>query len=122
MSENGNTPRDTLTVTDNRDGREYEVEILDGDVVRSMDLRQIKVSDDDFGMMTYDPAYTNTASTRSAVTYIDGAKGILQYRGFCEKQICTCSRHATRARVSAFVRPQCAGCPSLARQSVFCRS
>ena len=63
--------KDSLTVTDNRTGETYEVEITDG-TVRAMDFRQMKVSEDDFGLMTYDPAYTNTASTRSAITFIDG--------------------------------------------------
>ena len=67
---------DTLSVTDNRTGRSYELEITDG-TIRTMDLRQIKVSDDDFGLMGYDPAFTNTASCRSAITYIDGEAGIL---------------------------------------------
>jgi len=62
---------DTLSITDNRTGRSYEVEIAD-DTIKAMDLRQIKVNDDDFGMMTYDPALKNTASCRSAITYIDG--------------------------------------------------
>src|SRR3954468_15911409 len=78
--------RDTLTVTDNRTGQTYEVAITDG-TVRAMDFRQMKVDDDDFGLMTYDPAYTNTASTRSAVTYIDGDKGILEYRGYPIEQL-----------------------------------
>jgi citrate synthase len=72
---------DTLSITDNRTGKTYEVEITDG-TIRSLDLRQIKVSDDDFGMMGYDPAFTNTASCRSAVTFIDGDLGILRYRGY----------------------------------------
>jgi citrate synthase len=76
----------TLTVTDNRTGQTYEIEITDG-TVRAMDFRQIKVADDDFGLMTYDPAYTNTASTRSAVTYIDGDAGILEYRGYPIEQL-----------------------------------
>jgi citrate synthase len=59
--------RGTLSVTDNRTGRSYEIEISDG-TVRSTDFRQIKVSDDDFGLMTYDPAYMNTASCRSEIT------------------------------------------------------
>jgi citrate synthase len=71
---------DSLTVTDNRTGKTYEVPIEDG-TVRAMAFREMKVNEDDFGLMTYDPAYTNTASTRSAVTYIDGDKGILEYRG-----------------------------------------
>ena len=65
---------DTLTITDNRTGKQYEVPIKDG-TIRAIDLRQIKVADDDFGLMTYDPAFTNTASCRSAITYIDGDKG-----------------------------------------------
>jgi citrate synthase len=77
---------DTLTVTDNRTGKTYEVEITDG-TVRAMDFRQMKVDEDDFGLMTYDPAYTNTASTRSAVTFIDGEKGILEYRGYPIEQL-----------------------------------
>src|SRR5690349_7490568 len=77
---------DTLTITDNRTGETYEVEVTDG-TVRAMDLRQIKVSEDDFGLMTYDPAFTNTASCRSAITYIDGDKGILEYRGYPIEQL-----------------------------------
>ncbi|WP_405285396.1 citrate synthase [Gaopeijia maritima] len=79
--------KNTLTIRDNRTGREYEVEVLDGDVIRATDLRQIKVNDDDFGMMSYDPAFKNTASTTSAVTYIDGANGILEYRGYPIEQL-----------------------------------
>jgi citrate synthase len=78
--------RDTLSVTDNRTGQTYEIEITDG-TVRAMDFRQIKVDDDDFGLMTYDPAFTNTASTRSAITYIDGDAGILEYRGYPIEQL-----------------------------------
>src|SRR3954463_1463879 len=78
---------DTLTVTDNRTGRTYDLEITDG-TIKGMDLRQIKTSDDDFGLMSYDPAYTNTASCRSAITYIDGEAGILEYRGYPIEQLC----------------------------------
>ena len=67
----------TLSVTDNRTGKSYEIPIEDG-TVRAMDLRQIRTDKDDFGLMTYDPAFTNTASCRSAITYIDGDKGILE--------------------------------------------
>ena len=81
------TPTDTLTVTDNRTGRTYELPITD-DTVKAMDLRQIKVNDDDFGMMAYDPAFTNTASCRSEITYIDGAAGVLEYRGYPIDQLC----------------------------------
>jgi citrate synthase len=77
---------DTLSVTDNRTGETYEVEITDG-TVRAMDFRQMKVDEDDFGLMTYDPAFTNTASTRSAITFIDGDKGILEYRGYPIEQL-----------------------------------
>src|SRR3954454_16569248 len=77
---------DTLTVTDNRTGQTYEVPITDG-TVRAMDFRQMKVDEEDFGLMTYDPAFTNTASCRSAVTYIDGDKGILEYRGYPIEQL-----------------------------------
>jgi citrate synthase len=78
---------DTLTVTDNRTGKSYEIEIAD-DTVRAMDLRQIKVTEDEFGMMSYDPAFTNTASCRSAITFIDGEAGILQHRGIPIEQLC----------------------------------
>ena len=80
------TAADTLTITDNRTGQTYEVPIEDG-TVRAMALRDIKVDEDDFGLMTYDPAYTNTASCRSAITFIDGDKGILEYRGYPIEQL-----------------------------------
>lgn len=78
--------KETLTITDNRTGKVYEIPIQD-DTIRAVDLRQIKVQDRDFGMMTYDPAYQNTASCRSAITYIDGARGILNYRGYPIEQL-----------------------------------
>ena len=71
----------TLTITDNRTGKKYEIPITN-DTIRAKDLRQIKVNSDDFGMMSYDPAYGNTASCRSGITYIDGTAGILCYRGY----------------------------------------
>jgi citrate synthase len=74
-------PKDTLTVTDNRTGKSYELPITDG-TIRATDLRQIKVAAEDFGLLAYDPAYLNTASCRSSITYIDGDKGILRYRGY----------------------------------------
>jgi len=74
-------PKDTLTVTDNRTGKSYELKITDG-TIRSLDLREIKTSESDFGLLAYDPAYLNTASCRSSITYIDGDKGILRYRGY----------------------------------------
>jgi citrate synthase len=83
----GDSGSDSLTVTDNRTGKTYELPISDG-TVRGMDLRQIKVSEDDFGLMSYDPAFTNTASCRSSITYIDGAAGILEHRGYPIEQLC----------------------------------
>jgi citrate synthase len=77
---------DTLTVTDNRTGKQYEIPIENG-AIRAMDLRKIRQSDDDFGLMTYDPAFQNTASCRSRITFIDGDKGILQYRGYPIEQL-----------------------------------
>jgi citrate synthase len=79
--------QNTLTVTDNRTGERYELEVTDG-TIQAMDLRQIKVSDDDFGLMAYDPAFTNTASCRSSITYIDGEAGVLEHRGYPIEQLC----------------------------------
>jgi citrate synthase len=76
----------TLTITDNRTGKQYVVPI-DDETIRAIELRQIKVNDDDFGLMTYDPAYMNTASCRSAITFIDGERGILEYRGYPIEQL-----------------------------------
>jgi len=80
------TTNETLTVTDNRTGRQYEIPIEDG-TIRATELRKIKTQDDDFGLMTYDPAYMATASCRSAITFIDGDKGILEYRGYPIEQL-----------------------------------
>jgi len=77
---------DTLTLTDNRTGKKYEVPIVNG-VIKAMDLRQIKVSDEDFGLMSYDPAFMNTASCQSKITFIDGDAGILRYRGYPIEQL-----------------------------------
>ena len=88
--------RDTLTVTDNRTGREYELPISEG-TVHGPDLRQIKVEPDDFGLMVYDPAYLNTASCRSSITYIDGDAGILQHRGYSIEELC---EHASYLEVA----------------------
>jgi citrate synthase len=77
---------DSLTVRDNRTGKSYELPISDG-AVRALDLRQMRTGPDDFGLLAYDPAFTNTASTRSAVTFIDGDKGILWYRGYPIEQL-----------------------------------
>jgi citrate synthase len=78
--------KDTLSITDNRTGTSYELPINEG-TIRAIDLRQIKTGTDDFGLMTYDPAYMNTASCRSAITFIDGDKGILRYRGYPIEQL-----------------------------------
>jgi len=77
---------ETLTITDNRTGRQYEVPVHDG-TIKATDLRQIKVTADEFGMMTYDPAFMNTAACRSRITFIDGDKGILEYRGYPIEQL-----------------------------------
>jgi citrate synthase len=100
---------DSLTVTDNRTGQAYELPITDG-TVKAMDLRQIKVSEDDFGLMAYDPAFTNTASCRSAITFIDGEAGILQHRGIPIEQLCEHSTYLEVAYLLVFgelpTRPQ----------------
>jgi citrate synthase len=77
---------DTLSITDNRTGSTYEIPI-ENDTIKATDLRQIKVNDNDFGMMSYDPAFGNTASCKSKVTFIDGEKGILRYRGYPIEQL-----------------------------------
>jgi citrate synthase len=79
-------------VTDNRTGETYEVPITDG-TVKAMDFRQMKTGEDDFGLMTYDPAFTNTAHCRSEICYIDGDKGVLEYRGYPIDQLCEGSTH-----------------------------
>ncbi|MFQ5718033.1 MAG: citrate synthase [Acidobacteriota bacterium] len=75
------TGKNSLTITDNRTGKQFEIPIIH-DTIRAMDLRQIKVSENDFGMLSYDPAFTNTASCTSRITFIDGDRGILEYRGY----------------------------------------
>ena len=77
---------ETLTITDNRTGRKYDIPITDN-TIRANDLRQIKTADDDFGLMTYDPSFMSTAACRSAITYIDGDRGILRYRGYPIEQL-----------------------------------
>ena len=77
---------DTLTITDNRTGKQYELPIEHG-AIKALDLRKIKVDQEDFGLMTYDPAYQNTAACKSRITYIDGDKGILLYRGYPIEQL-----------------------------------
>ena len=78
--------KNTLTITDNRTGKQYEVPIQN-DTIRALDLKQIKVSPEDFGLMTYDPAFMNTASCVSRITFIDGDRGILRYRGYPIEQL-----------------------------------
>jgi citrate synthase len=88
--------KDTLTITDNRTGKSYELPIQNG-TVKALDLRQIKTSDEDFGLMTYDPAFTNTASCKSRITFIDGDRGILNYRGYPIEQLAESSTHLETA-------------------------
>jgi citrate synthase len=90
------TAEDSLSITDNRTGESYEVEITDG-TVRALDLRDVKVSEDDFGLMTYDPGFTNTASCRSSICYIGGGDGVLEYRGHPIESLC---EHATYLEVA----------------------
>src|SRR3954453_4067201 len=85
------TAQESLSVTDNRTGKSYELAIKNG-TIRAMDLRGIKTRDDDFGLMAYDPAFTNTASSSSEITYIDGDAGVLEYRGYSIEDLC---EHAT---------------------------
>jgi citrate synthase len=80
-----------LRVTDSETGRSYELPIIDG-AIRAIDLRQVKVAEDDFGLLSYDPAFLNTASCRSAITFIDGDRGILRYRGYPIEEL---ARHAS---------------------------
>jgi citrate synthase len=94
-------PGDSLTITDNRTGEKYEIPITDG-TVRAMDLRQIKVTEDEFGMMSYDPAFTNTASCRSAITFIDGEAGVLEHRGYPIEQLCERSTYLEVAYLLIF--------------------
>ena len=92
---------DTLTITDNRTGKQYEIPIQDG-TIKAMDLRQIKARPDDFGLMTYDPAFMNTASCRSRITYIDGDKGVLLYRGYPIEQLAEKSDYLETAYLILF--------------------
>src|SRR6478735_3048764 len=92
---------DTLTITDNRTGKQYEIPIQDG-TIRAMDLRKIKVVPDEFGMMTYDPAFMNTAACRSRITYIDGDEGILLYRGYPIEQLAERSTYLETAYLILF--------------------
>src|SRR5580765_2111127 len=89
----------TLTITDNRTGKQYEVPI-ENETIKALDLRKIKVNTDDFGLMTYDPAFMNTASCKSRITFIDGDKGILQYRGYPIDQL---AEHSTYLETSYLI-------------------
>jgi hypothetical protein len=98
---------DSLTIRDNRTGKTYEVPVEHG-TVRAMDLRQIKVSPDDFGLMTYDPGFMKTAACRSQITFIDGDRGILLYRGYPIEQLAARVHDVTEPRrglVDARARP-----------------
>jgi citrate synthase len=92
---------DTLTITDNRTGKQYDVPVTDG-TIRATDLRQLKVSDDDGGLATYDPAFMNTSSCRSRITFIDGDKGILEYRGYPIEQLAEHSTYLETAYLIIF--------------------
>ena len=92
---------DTLTITDNRTGKQYEVPVTDG-TIRATDLRQVKVAADDGGLATYDPAFMNTASCRSRITYIDGDQGILEYRGYPIEQLAEQSNYLETAYLIIF--------------------
>ncbi len=102
-------PANTLTITDNRTGQTYEVPI-ENETIRAQDLRKIKVNGDDFGLMTYDPAFMNTASCKSSITYIDGDKGILRYRGIPIAQLAEQSTYLETAYLILYgelpTRPQ----------------
>lgn len=93
--------KETLTIVDNRTGKEYEIPIWEG-TVKAMDLRQIKTGESDFGLMSYDPAFTNTASTKSSITYLDGGKGILRYRGYPIEQLAEKSNYLEVAYLILF--------------------
>jgi citrate synthase len=92
---------DTLTVTDNRTGKQYEIPIKDG-AIRATDLRQISATEGDHGLSTYDPAFMNTAACRSQITYIDGDAGILEYRGYPIEQLAEQSTYLETAYLVMF--------------------
>ncbi len=93
--------RDSLTVTDNRSGKTYELPIT-RDTIRALDLRQIKVEQPDFGMMSYDPAFNNTALCKSKITFIDGDAGILRYRGYPIEELAERSTYLETAYLIVF--------------------
>jgi citrate synthase len=93
--------RDSLTITDNRNGKTYEVPITE-DTIRALDLRQIKLNQSDFGMMSYDPAFNNTALCKSKITFIDGDAGILRYRGYPIEELAERSTYLETAYLIVF--------------------
>jgi citrate synthase len=93
---------DTLTITDNRTGKSYDIPVAEGGVIRATDLRQIKTDKDDPGLMTYDPAFMNTAACRSRITFIDGDRGILEYRGYPIEQLAEHSSYLETAYLIMF--------------------
>ncbi len=101
-------PKDSLTIVDNRTGKDYEVPIsystypTYGASINCLDLRQIKVSEDDFGLLAYDPGYTNTASCKSSITFVDGERGILRYRGYPIEQLAEQSSYLETAYLVLF--------------------
>src|SRR5947208_16877888 len=94
--EDGPMAKDTLTVIDNRTGKQYEIPIEQG-AIRTADLRQIQVPGDDEGLLGYDPAFTNTATCKSKITYIDGARGVLRYRGYPIEELAAKSNYLETA-------------------------
>src|SRR5262245_64030946 len=88
--------KESHTITDNRTGKTYEIGIEQG-TIKALDLRKIKTGDGDFGLMTYDPAFTNTASCKSRITFIDGDRGILDYRGYPIEQLAEQSNYLETA-------------------------
>ena len=94
-------PADTLTIKDNRTGKTYEIPIANG-TIRASDLRQIRADSEDFGLMSYDPAFMNTASASSRITYLDGEKGILRYRGYPIEQLAENSTYLETAYLLIF--------------------
>lgn len=95
-------PANKLTVTDNRTGKTYEIPVAENGTIKAIDLRQIKIGSEDFGLMTYDPAFLNTASTKSAITYIDGDKGILRHRGIPIEELAEKSTYLETAYLIVF--------------------
>jgi citrate synthase len=93
--------RDSLTITDNRTGKSYEIPITD-DTIRALDLRQIKLNQNDFGMMSYDPAFNNTALCKSKISFIDGDNGILRYRGYPIEELAERSTYLETAYLIIF--------------------